>query len=87
MLRSSNDNLPCPTIILYPESVEKFRTLSELEDSYRAKGARNPLSPKDTLGRFLAAFYKNRSFDRLGGDYLLLTVLTGASKEKTASLC
>ncbi|MFW8320134.1 integrase, partial [Klebsiella pneumoniae] len=27
------------------------------------------------------------SFNRLGCDYLLLTVLTGARKEETASLC
>ncbi|WET14767.1 site-specific integrase [Yersinia intermedia] len=66
---------------------KKFRTRSELEDSYKAKGVRNPLSPKDTLGRFLNAVYDKRSFNRLGCDYLLLTVLLGARKEETASLC
>ncbi|ENU3627939.1 tyrosine-type recombinase/integrase [Salmonella enterica] len=31
--------------------------------------------------------YNKRSFNRLGGDYLLLTILLGACKEETASLC
>lgn len=66
---------------------KKFRARSELEDSYRAKGVRNPLSAKDTLGQFLNALYNKRSLNRLGCDYLLLTVLLGARKEETASLC
>jgi integrase len=48
---------------------------------------RNPLSSKDTLGKFLKALHNKRSFNRLGCDYLLLTVLLGARKEETASLC
>ncbi|HDK6579933.1 TPA: tyrosine-type recombinase/integrase [Klebsiella quasipneumoniae] len=80
-----------PSLSYNPFSIlkvqKKFRTRSELEDSYRAKGVRNPLSPKDTLGRFLTALYNKRSFNRLGCDYLLLTVLLGARKEETASLC
>ncbi|MEI9721370.1 tyrosine-type recombinase/integrase [Enterobacter kobei] len=43
--------------------------------------------PKDTLGRFLAALHNKRGFNRLGCDYLLLTILTGARKEETATLC
>lgn len=80
-----------PSLSYNPFSIlkvqKKFRTRSELEDSYKAKGVRNPLSPKDTLGRFLTALYNKRSFNRLGCDYLLLTVLLGARKEETASLC
>lgn len=80
-----------PTLSYNPFSIltiqKKFRTRSELEESYRAKGVRNPLSPKDTLGRFLTALHNKRSFNRLGCDYLLLTVLTGTRKEETASLC
>lgn len=80
-----------PSLSYNPFSIlkvqKKFRTRSELEDSYRAKGVRNPLSPKDTLGRFLTALFNKRSFNRLGCDYLLLTVLLGARKEETASLC
>lgn len=80
-----------PTLSYNPFNIlkvqKKFRTRSELEDSYRAKGVRNPLSPKDTLGRFLTALHNKRSFNRLGCDYLLLTVLLGARKEETASLC
>lgn len=74
-----------PSLSYNPFSIlkvqKKFRTRSELEDSYKAKGVRNPLSPKDTLGRFLTALYNKRSFNRLGCDYLLLTVLLGARKE------
>ncbi|ECW1821763.1 integrase [Salmonella enterica] len=80
-----------PSLSYNPFSIlkvqKKFRTRSELEDSYRAKGVRNPLSPKDTLGRFLTALHNKRNFNRLGCDYLLLTVLLGARKEETASLC
>lgn len=80
-----------PSLSYNPFSIlkvqKKFRTRSELEDSYRAKGVRNPLSPKDTLGRFLAALHHKRGFNRLGCDYLLLTILTGARKEETATLC
>lgn len=80
-----------PSLSYNPFSIlkvqKKFRTRSELEDSYRAKGVRNPLSPKDTLGRFLTALHNKRSFNRLGCDYLLLTILLGARKEETASLC
>ncbi len=80
-----------PSLSYNPFSIlkvqKKFRTRSELEDSYKAKGVRNPLSPKDTLGRFLTALHNKRSFNRLGCDYLLLTVLIGARKEETASLC
>ncbi len=80
-----------PSLSYNPFSIlkvqKKFRTRSELEDSYRAKGVRNPLSPKDTLGRFLTALHNKRNFNRLGCDYLLLTILLGARKEETASLC
>ncbi|HBK4689132.1 TPA: integrase [Serratia marcescens] len=80
-----------PTLSYNPFNIlkvqKKFRTRSELEDSYRAKGVRNPLSPKDTLGRFLTALHNKRNFNRLGCDYLLLTILLGARKEETASLC
>lgn len=80
-----------PSLSYNPFSIlkvqKKFRTRSELEDSYKAEGVRNPLSPKDTLGRFLTALHNKRSFNRLGCDYLLLTVLLGARKEETASLC
>lgn len=80
-----------PSLSYNPFSIlkvqKKFRTRSELEDSYKAKGVRNPLSPKDTLGRFLTALHDKRNFNRLGCDYLLLTILLGARKEETASLC
>jgi len=80
-----------PSLSYNPFSIlkvqKKFRTRSELEDSYRAKGVRNPLSQKDTLGRFLTALHDKRNFNRLGCDYLLLTILLGARKEETASLC
>ncbi|MGC0915354.1 tyrosine-type recombinase/integrase [Pantoea agglomerans] len=66
---------------------KKYRSRSELEESYQSKGVRNPLSAKDTLGKFLGALHSKRSFNRLGCDYLLLTVLLGARKEETASLC
>lgn len=80
-----------PTLSYNPFNIlkvqKKFRTRSELEDSYKAKGIRNPLSHQDTLGQFLKALHSKRSFNRLGCDYLLLTILLGARKEETAPLC
>jgi hypothetical protein len=46
------------------------------------------LGRNDLLIRtFLAALHNKRGFNRLGCDYLLLTILTGARKEETATLC
>lgn len=66
---------------------KKYRTRSELEESYRKKNVRNPLSPRDTLKHFLDTLYHKRFTNRLGCDYLLVTILSGARKEESASLC
>ena len=66
---------------------KKYRTRSELEESYREKNVRNPLSPRDTLKQFLDALYYKRFTNRLGADYLLITILSGTRKEESASLC
>lgn len=66
---------------------KKYRTRSELEESYREKNVRNPLSPRDTLKQFLDALYYKRFTNRLGADYLLVTILSGTRKEESASLC
>lgn len=66
---------------------KKYRTRSELEESYRKKNVRNPLSPRDTLRQFLDALYFKRFTNRLGADYLLVTILSGTRKEESAALC
>lgn len=80
-----------PSIIYNPFTIlavqKKYRTRSELEDSYREKNIRNPLSPRDTLKQFLDALYHKRFTNRLGADYLLVTILSGTRKEESASLC
>ena len=80
-----------PSIIYNPFTIlavqKKYRTRSELEDSYREKNIRNPLSPRDTLKQFLDALYYKRFTNRLGADYLLVTILSGTRKEESASLC
>lgn len=79
------------TLMYNPFSVlsvqKKFRTRSELEESYREKNVRNPLSPRDTLKKFLDALYYKRFTNRLGADYLLVTILSGTRKEESASIC
>jgi integrase len=80
-----------PSIIYNPFSIlavqKKYRTRSELEENYRKNNIRNPLSPRDTLKKFLDAVYYKRFTNRLGSDYLLVTILSGTRKEESASLC
>ena len=49
---------------------------------------RNPLSPSETLGRFLDALWAKRNTreNKTGCDYLLLTLLVGARKNECAKL-
>ena len=65
---------------------KKFRGRSALEDSYKAKGIRNPLSTKDTLGFWLNAIAGRRQINRMGCDFLLLTTLWGTRKNEVAAL-
>lgn len=66
---------------------DMFRSKADLERDYQARLSRNPLGLRDgTLGRFLEALWARRLKNRLGADYLLLTLLLGARKNETASL-
>lgn len=78
-----------PSLTYNPFSIlhanEKFRTRSQLEADYRAKGVRNPLSLNE-MGRWLNAIYGRRKKNRTAGDYLLLTTLWGTRKSEGANL-
>lgn len=66
---------------------EVFRTKAELERDFKERGSRNPLGIREgTLGRFLAALWGRRTRNRMGGDYLLLTLLWGARRNESASV-
>jgi integrase len=65
----------------------KYRTRAQLDEEYRRKGVRNPLSARDTLGSFLEALWKHRGpLNATGVDYLLLMLLWGNRKSESACL-
>lgn len=64
---------------------KKFRSRNELEESYRAKAIRNPLT-KVSMSNWLAEIVKRRPSNRTGCDYLLLTTLWGTRKSESLTL-
>lgn len=79
-----------PNLTYNPFSIlklnQKYRTRSQLESSYKAKGVRKPLSIKDTMGPWLNAINNRRKNNRTGCDYLLLSTLWGSRKNEGADL-
>ena len=65
---------------------QKYRTRSQLEASYKAKGVRKPLSLNDTMGPWLNAINNRRKNNRTGCDYLFLSTLWGSRKNEGADL-
>jgi integrase len=65
-----------------------YRSKETLERERKEKMVRNPLTPSDTLGKFLEALWAKRLSrqNRTGCDYLLLTLLMGARKSECANL-
>lgn len=65
-----------------------YRTKEIIERNRREQMVRNPLSPSETLGKFLEALWAKRLSreNKVGCDYLLLTLLTGARKSECANL-
>lgn len=64
---------------------KKYRSSSQLEESYQAKGIRNPLS-MENMGIWLSEIVKRRRTHRTGCDYLLLTTLWGTRKNEALNL-
>ena len=81
-----------PTLVHNPFGIlkiqQKYRTRVELEEEYAKKGVRNPLSPDDTLGKFLDAVWERRRqpLNRTGCDYLLFTLVFGNRKNESAKV-
>ena len=79
-----------PTLTYNPFSIlkfnQKYRSRSQLEASYKAKGIRKPLSIKDTMGPWLNAINGRRARNRTGCDYLFLSTLWGSRKNECADL-
>lgn len=66
---------------------QRFRGKAELERDYGERQSRNPLGLREgTLGRFLAAVWGRRPRNRLGADYLLLTLLWGARRGESSAV-
>lgn len=67
----------------------RFRTREQLEEHYKATGARNPMQLRDgSIGRFLEALWAKRKVAnyRTACDYLLLTLLWGTRRGEAAPL-
>lgn len=67
----------------------RYRTREQLEEHYKATGARNPMQLRDgSLGRFLEALWAKRKVanHRTACDYLLLTLLWGTRRGEAAPL-
>lgn len=65
---------------------DRYRSKRQLEETYKAKGIRSPLSAKDTLGAFLNSLWAKRKENRTGCDYFLLTALWGTRKAECMDL-
>lgn len=65
---------------------ERYRSRKQLEEAYKTKGIRSPLSVKDTLGAFLNALWAKRQENRTGCDYFLLTTLWGTRRNEGLDL-
>ena len=81
-----------PTLVYNPFLIltvgKKFRSRTTLDAVYEAKGVRNPLDAKDSLGRFLDALWARRKqpLNRTGCDYLLTSLIFGNRKSESAQL-
>lgn len=79
-----------PSLTYNPFSIlklnQKYRTRSQLEASYKAKGVRKPLSLNDTMGPWLNAINNRRKNNRTACDYLFLSTLWGSRKNEGADL-
>lgn len=79
-----------PNLTYNPFSIltlnQKYRTRSQLESSYKAKGVRKPLSIHETMGPWLNAINNRRKNNRTGCDYLFLSTLWGSRKNEGADL-
>ncbi len=86
---AANQNRPA-TLTFNPMTVlqvqKKYRSRAALEEVYKKKDLRRPLSANDTLGRFLNALLDRRDENRTGCDYLILTTLWGTRKSEAAGL-
>lgn len=65
-----------------------YRTSDMIERERREKMVRNPLTPNETLGKFLEALWAKRLSreNKTGCDYLLTTLLLGARKVECGKL-
>lgn len=74
-----------PFVILDIE--DKFRSKSQLEKEYQARGVRNPMAAENgSLGRFLIALWERRKRNRNGCDFLLATLLLGTRESELMPL-
>ncbi|HEX7687623.1 MAG TPA: tyrosine-type recombinase/integrase [Burkholderiaceae bacterium] len=72
-----------PFTILRTE--ERYRSNTQLEREYKAKGVRNPLSFSDTVGKYVEAAWRYRRQNPLAADFILLTMLWSNRRGESAT--
>lgn len=79
-----------PSLTINPFEIlritERYRSRKVLEEAYKAKGIRKPMSTRDTLGPFLDAVWERRKSNRTGCDYLLVSLALGTRQTEAAEL-
>lgn len=80
-------NIPLRNPFRVLTTQKMYRSAATLDAQYEASRTRNPLKDKSSLGSFLKALWVRREKgDRVGCDYLLLTLLFAARKSETSRL-
>jgi hypothetical protein len=68
-----------PFGILGRDGLALYRTRSQMEEDYEARGIRNPMT-SEALGKFIEACWAYRRNNQVASDFLLLTLLWGARR-------
>ena len=79
-----------PSLVYNPFTIlkteQRFRSRAALEQEYKRKGIRNPMDPKDALGKWLAAVWGKKAANPTGADYLILTLLWGMRRGESCKV-
>jgi site-specific recombinase XerD len=79
-----------PSLVYNPfttlKTLKKYRSRSQLAQDYKRKGIRNPMDPKEGLGKWLEAVWGKKPTNPTGADFLILLLLWGMRKAECSEL-
>jgi integrase len=73
-----------PFTILKTE--KRFRSRATLEQEYKRNGIRNPMDPKENLGKWIQAVWRKKLTNPTGADFLILTLLWGMRRGESCCI-